>query len=104
MLLGMVMTPPAMPPAISPRSDARERTLTGVTILPASDEHPPAVDARLLRAHAHDRHPHAERRAQLAGRQRRSSPPGRGRRSAARAARRPRDRGAIDARADARRR
>ncbi len=44
-----------------------------------SDERPAAVDAGLLRAHVLGGHPHAQRRALLPGRQRRSPPPGGGR-------------------------
>src|SRR6266850_4565124 len=95
---------PGAPYCPSADAQSRRRALRlrparpGVTLSPvipeARNEHPPHVDAGLVRAHAHGRHPHAERRPQLAGRQRRSSSSRRRRRPRARPAR-----GALDPRA-----
>ena len=61
----------------------------------SSDERAAAVDAGLVRAHVLGGHPHAQRRPELPGRQRRSPPRGRGGRPHPGPGPRARDRGAA---------
>jgi len=69
-----------------------------------ADEHPAVLDAGLVRTHADDRHPHAERGVDVPRRERRSPPSGRRGGLIARSTPGPRDRRAALGRARARHR